>query len=193
MSDTANLAQSAAPRIRPPYYTGDGYFESYIPYLGDGSCDIPAKTLREFDALVSEVNREVRALLAAEVGARLNYVDLYEASSRHDGKHYEDRALAVGANGKRLRNVPIDSFLGAFVRGGMTGLDNMHPSVPGYAVIADAVLAALAASGVPVANPVTDKAAAFANDTLLNDLPAGWSLATFEFSLLGALGMFRTR
>jgi lysophospholipase L1-like esterase len=188
----SNLTPREYPRQRPPYYTGDGYFETYIPYLGDGSRDISARQLSEFDKLVRNVNDDVRVRLETRVGPRLRFVDLYEASSRNDGKHYEDRALAVGRHGKLLRNVPIDSFFGRFSRGGMTGLDNMHPSVPGYAVIADAVLAALQAAGVAVANPVTDKEKAFADDTLLNDLPVTWSITKLEFALLGLLGIFRS-
>jgi hypothetical protein len=63
----------------------------------------------------------------------------------------------------------------------------MHPTVPGYAAIADVVLNALGRGSVH-----TDKAAAYAADTLLNNvrgLPL--LIAEIELSLLGAFGVFR--
>ena len=62
----------------------------------------------------------------------------------------------------------------------------MHPTVPGYAVIADVVLAALGRA------ERTDKAAAYAADTLLNNLRGlPVLIAEAELSLLGMFGAFR--
>jgi hypothetical protein len=49
--------------------------------------------------------------------------------------------------------------------GGLTGLDNMHPTVPGYSLIADAVLEAMNI------NKRTDKNVIFGRDTLLANIP----------------------
>ena len=62
----------------------------------------------------------------------------------------------------------------------------MHPTIPGYATIADVVLGALGRGSVQ-----TDKAAAYAADTLLNNvhgLPL--LVAQAELSLLGLFGVF---
>ena len=63
----------------------------------------------------------------------------------------------------------------------------MHPSVPAYATIADVVLAALGR------DLLTDKDAAYDDDTLLNHLP-GLRMLVFdaELALVGSLGVFRT-
>ena len=62
----------------------------------------------------------------------------------------------------------------------------MHPTAPGYAVIADVVLAALGRA------ERTDKAAAYAADTLLNNLRGlPVLIAEAELSLLGMFGAFR--
>ncbi|HEY6439779.1 MAG TPA: hypothetical protein VIY55_07140 [Acetobacteraceae bacterium] len=65
-------------------------------------------------------------------------------------------------------------------------LQILHPTIPGYAAIADVVLGALGRS------VKTDKAAAHAADTLLNDVKGPPLLvAQAELSLLGLLGVFR--
>ena len=91
------------------------------------------------------------------------------------------RAARRHSSNKPITPVPFGFF------GGFAGLDNMHPTIPGYAVIADVVLAALGRGSVQ-----TDKAAAYAADTLLNNvrgLPL--LIAEIELSLLGAFGVFR--
>ena len=125
------------------------------------------------------------------VGSRFRFVDLYEASSQLDGKHYKDRALVVhspeGAV-RQLKNIPLTRQLVGPqpFTGGLTGLDNMHPSVPGYAAIADAVLAGLGVEGQ------TDKDTAFHADTLLNNIPLFLPIAQLELRELGAFGVFKS-
>src|SRR5581483_5502815 len=78
---------------------------------------------------------------------------------------------------------------GMFVAGGLTGLDNMHPTVPGYALIAQAVVDALVAAGrAAQANPI-DLEAAYARDSLLTHLPAFEDLVSVELALLGGFAM----
>jgi hypothetical protein len=85
-------------------------------------------------------------------------------SDRFDGKHYKDRTLNI--RGRTLKNLPLSGTSADF-GGGLTGLDNMHPTVPGYSLIADAVLAAIQPN-----NPVTtNKDIMFSRDTLLNNIP----------------------
>jgi len=169
-----------------PGYPGDGYFPSYWPSIGPNVI-IKGSTLKDFDDLIARVNDQVKAKLVAKLGSRLRHVDLYASSTAFDGKHYEDRYLQVTPDGDfhRLRNTAINTVLGSLVSGGLTGLDNMHPTVPGYGLIAKAVLTALGQ-----VNPAIDFDQAYKNDSLLKNLPVGWSVSQLELSLLGSLGVF---
>ena len=125
-------------------------------------------------------------MLKAALGNRVAFADIYAACPPFDGKHYIGRGLAIPGRATTLNNKPITPVPFGFF-GGFAGLDNMHPTIPGYAVIADVVLAALGRGSVK-----TDKAAAYAADTLLNNvrgLPL--LIAEIELSLLGAFGVFR--
>ena len=84
-------------------------------------------------------------------------------------------------NNKPITPIPFGYF------GGFAGINNMHPTVPGYAVLADAVLDALGDSAIR-----TNKAAAYAADTVLNNIRGlPLLIAETELSLLGAFGVFR--
>lgn len=176
-------------------YPGDAYFSAYAPWITGSRPVIPGEKVREFDRLTLEVNRGVEALLRRKLGSRLKYVDLYAASTERDGKHYANRSLRVEApNGRVLHlvNRPLVRS-GLYIRramfdGGLTGLDNMHPTVPGYAVMADAVLAALGYQGPPI-----NKNDAFKSDTLLIYPPPFARTVQTELRQLGALGVFEKR
>jgi lysophospholipase L1-like esterase len=182
-----NLMPGSNPR---GIYPGDGYFSTYGPWIISNAGTIPGDTLRQFDQLIAEVNERVRVLMANKLGARFRFVDLYAASTSLDGKHYRDRAMVVRSRSGRpieLRNIPLTRQLfgpQAFT-GGLAGLDNMHPTVPGYAAIADAVLAALGSQAR------TDKERAFLADTLLADIPLFLPIAQLELKQLGAFGVFK--
>jgi hypothetical protein len=167
-------------------YPEDGYFPSYWPSIGPNAV-INGAIIKDFDELIATVNAEVQAKLSAKLGPRLRYVDLYAASTQYDGKHYADRYLQVTPDGDfhRLRNTAINTTFGSLVSGGLTGLDNMHPTVPGYGLLAKAVLAAMGKTG-----NLIDFDQAYKNDGLLRSLPVGWSVSQLELSLLGTFGVF---
>ena len=175
---------------RQGIYPGAGYFSSYGPWIISQEGTIPAATIQNFDQLIADVNARARVLLSGKLGSRLRFVDLYAASDALDGKHYRDRAMAVRApNGVNLelRNIPLTrQGVGRYdFTGGLTGLDNMHPTVPGYAAFADAVLASVGSA------TRIDKNAAFAADTLLNDIPFFLPVAQLELRKLGQFGVFK--
>jgi hypothetical protein len=152
-------------------YPGDDYFDAYGPWLFSDQQPIIGSTLKEFDELVHHQNQEVRDIMKAKLGSRLALVDLYDMSAKYDGKHYKDRTLNIGDH--RLENVPLNGKTSAF-GGGLTGLDNMHPTVPGYSLIADAMLEAMGSS------LRIDKSAALRRDTLLSDVPLLLNETHFE-------------
>lgn len=158
---------------------------AYGPRIGSTETPIPGTQLRDFDALIADVNARSEDVLKTALGNRVLFADIYAASPPSDGKHYMGRGLAIPGTGKSLNNKPINALLLSHY-GGFAGLDNMHPTIPGYATIADVVLGALGRS------VKTDKAAAYAADTLLNDVQEPPLLvAQAELSLLGLLGVFR--
>jgi lysophospholipase L1-like esterase len=167
-------------------FPGDGYYDAYGTRIGSTQTALSGAKIRAFDELIADVNARSQGMLKAALGNRVAFADVYAACPPFDGKHYRSRGLAIPGRATTLSNKPITPVPFGFF-GGFAGLDNMHPTIPGYAVIADVVLAALGRGSVQ-----TDKAAAYAADTLLNNvrgLPL--LIAEIELSLLGAFGVFR--
>ena len=167
-------------------FPGDGYYFAYGPRIGSTQTAISNAKVKAFDELIADVNARSQSMLKAALGSRVAFADIYAACPQFDGKHYMGRGLVIPGNGKTLNNKPITPIpFGYF--GGFASLDNMHPTVPGCAAIADVVLNALGRGSMR-----TDKAAAFAADTLLNNV-RGLPLlvAEIELSLLGLFGVFR--
>jgi hypothetical protein len=68
----------------------------------------------------------------------------------------------------RLNNVPLQGFSH---KGGLYGLDNLHPTTVGYAVLAQTVCEKIAATeGIEPVQPI-DFEAAFDADSLLTNVP----------------------
>lgn len=165
-----------------------GYFDRYAPRIGPNVL-IPGDAVKAYDDRIAQANQAIESDMKAIVGRRLTFVDLYAASTAFDGKHFAKRYLEVFPNGAdaaglRLRNQPLMATAGMFDLGGLTGLDNMHPSVPGYALIADAVLRAMGSQ------LTTDKEQAYRQDTLLNGIPKALTLFGAVLTLLGLFGVF---
>jgi hypothetical protein len=167
-------------------FPGDGYFQTYGPRISSTEQTISGDQLRAFDALIARVNGEAADILRSAVGDRIVFADVYGACPPLDGKHYQGRGLAIPRHNRTLNNLPLaPSPFGSI--GGLAGLDNMHPTVPGYAAIADTVLDALGRRDIR-----TDKQAAFAADTLLADVSLAFVISGAELSLIGIFGAFRS-
>jgi hypothetical protein len=174
------------PRHDPDRYSEDKYYPEYIARLGDGTTSLSGDQLAKFDQQIAQVNGETNARMQAVLGDRLTFVDIYTACDQHDGKHYANRYVLVPEKGYMFRNMPIEVLFGHFQRGGIAGLDNMHPTVVGYAVLAQTVLQALQS---PATVSIDD---AYNADTLLNDLVGSFPLFQIEMALLGSFGLFRS-
>jgi hypothetical protein len=151
------------PADRPVHiYPGEDYFDAYGPWLFSSQQPITGKTMEDFDELVKQQNYEVRDIMKEKVGSRLVFVDLYEMSTRYDAKHFQGRTLNIGDH--HLENVPLNGETWSY-GGGLTGLDNLHPTIPGYSLIADGMLEAMGRT------ERVDKLTALHRDTLLNKIP----------------------
>ena len=167
-------------------FPGEDYLVAYGPRISDTQTTISAQQVKDFDALVARVNSQAQDVLRTALGDRVRFADVFAACPPFDGKHFQHRGLAIPRHNETLTNQALQPLPFSFI-GGFAGLDNMHPTVPGYAVIADVALAALGRA------QQTDKDAAYDADTLLNHLP-GLRMLVFdaELALVGALGVFRS-
>jgi hypothetical protein len=126
------------------------------------------------NAVVAQIN----ALIASEAQSdpRIHMVATDQAFRTYDFKT-NPNARTVQIDGKVLSNVMIQESLlplpGSW-RGGLMGLDGMHPSVVGYAIMAQAILDSIHQyEGIVAQHPI-DLAAAYRADSLLTDLPETW-------------------
>lgn len=171
---------------------GHGYFKKYLGRLGSMG-GIDAASLRDFDNRILEINAKTQSRMRHHLHERVHFVDLYEMANSVDAKHFGDaRSISVKRGGStwRLTNEPFSyNSLGLF-RGGMFGLDNMHPTAAGYAVLANKMLSTISvAESIPV-TPI-DIQSAFDADTLLANPPSNWETLMTLFSFIIDLGLAR--
>jgi|GEM_PF-3110445 len=125
-----------------------GYFQRYRNNLDD-SRSVPGSVVRELDEHVLRINEETVRRVTERLGAaagRVVFNDLYTLSTQFDGKHYGSRVrgLEIAELGIALRNTPLRvSAFGGALDGGASSLDNMHLSVPGYALLANDIADAI--------------------------------------------------
>lgn len=150
---------------RPP--GASGYFPEYLGRLGQlGGLD--GSQMKAIDEEIVALNRTI----AEDLGAMfpdggLALIDTYAMVEARDDKHFRD-SEPIWVRNWRLNNVPLQGFSH---RGGLYGLDNLHPTAVGYAVLARTVCEAIVATeGIVPVQPV-DFAAAFEADSLLTDVP----------------------
>lgn len=183
----ANLApRTDAEMFETP---GDGYFERYVGRLAALN-GMSAAQMRQFDDDIARTNEETAAAMTEVLGGRIAFVDTYAMSTELDGKHYGNaRKLTVDRGGtpNRLSNQPLSANPYGFRQGGLFGLDNMHPTRVGYALIGQR-MADLVAATEGMAAPQLDLQAAFDGDTLLQDPPRSWDALNLLMSLIASLG-----
>lgn len=159
------------------------YYAQYENRFGFGHGTMTSKELQKLDEHVAKVNREAQQILrdAFENKARLHFVDLAAMLKAYNSKHERRTAKNVikvkdGRTTKTLSNVTTEAdFWGGFARGGFMGLDGMHPTVVGYAVMAQEVTKAILAAEPGTSAKAIDFDEAFRRDKLLTDMPAIWS------------------
>ncbi|HYM33698.1 MAG TPA: hypothetical protein VEU47_20530 [Candidatus Cybelea sp.] len=185
-SAVANLMPPRNPQKCPD---AGGYYPGYLGRLGTQG-GLSGRELFEIDTAIARLNGEIRdglASLFAEAGG-LEIVDTFAAMANQDDKHCRDPEPIRVMHGKsewHLTNIPLQGFalFGGFTGGGLFGLDNLHPTLVGYAVLARSVCNAIsAAEGIPPARPI-DFQQAFDADSLLQDVPGLLDLEDFLLNL----------
>ncbi|MEO0034407.1 MAG: hypothetical protein RLZZ501_430 [Pseudomonadota bacterium] len=158
-------------------HPNDGYFDSYenrfALSLTYHTCS--AAQMQALDAYVDAVNARIRQILQATLKShRLVFVDLYALLTAHDSKHYGDVRATI-AKEKRIGNTMFESDpWGGMAHGGRFGLDGMHPTTVGYAMVAQEVVAAICRTeGQP--EPEIDLDVVCKDDSLINHCPGSWT------------------
>lgn len=151
---------STVPNMMPPYVAGesiepflrkDGYFHVYDNRLG-GPGDytrFSADEMKELDREVTAINNRMSAVMQGVFDragdARLRIVRLDRVLKKYDGKHDPKKMITKDTPGAKLEfsghrysnRAYLGTwvlFTGGFREGGMTGLDQHHPSGLGYSI-----------------------------------------------------------
>jgi hypothetical protein len=164
------------------------YYSKYYPRLVPSGDYISSKKMKEFDEVILWVSKEVEGKLRAKFGNKIQFVDLYEVSSRYDAKHNcfpGGVSVKHGSKQYRLTNYPLTGMTG-FVRGGLGSLDNMHPSVVGYGLIAQAVLDKIC-QVEELPGRTIDLQSLYESDEILQKFPVGLDLTKGLISFAAAL------
>lgn len=167
----------------------DGYFQNYLGRLIQAG-GISGTTMREIDDWVANtLNPAIRAAFAA-LGERAHFVDLYSMNAAYDRKNGIATKSVIVRNGPTqvmLDNLPLEvlPIIGGRRDGGLFGLDNLHPTIVGYGLIAQAVCDTIAATE-GLAPPVINLQSCYDADTLLHNLPSRIALADFVLGFIGA-------
>jgi hypothetical protein len=186
----ANLApRTDADMFQTP---GEGYFDQYVGRLASLN-GMTGAQMRQFDEEIAAVNEKTRKSMTKVLGDRITFIDAYDLSTGLDGKHFGNaQKVVVDAGGRnfRLSNMPFSANIFGFRQGGLFGLDNMHPSIVGYAMASQAM--AEAVIGAEGGDPCSiEPQTAFDADTLLQDPPRSWDSLNLLFSLIADLGILR--
>lgn len=174
-----------------------GYFEFYTrPWVWDDAFDpdrhqhLTRAEAREIDARIDAYNATIRQTAAANGWHVIDLCQLLDdlAFRRHAGRPpyafpqglvdavraRPALAYLIGADGSLRLDTRFartgDADPSRLIKGGLFSLDGVHPTTVGYGLIADAVLAAMRAAGVPDVGDL-DWSAVVAADTLLHDPP----------------------
>lgn len=167
----------------------NGYFTQYLGRLIQAG-GIADAMMREIDNWVdTDLNPRIRAAFQP-LGARAHFVDLYAMNAAYDRKNGIATKSAIVHSGVTqilLDNLPLEvlPLFGGRRDGGLFGLDNLHPTIIGYGLIAQAVCDTIAATE-GLAPAVINLLSCYDADTLLHNLPPQIALADFVLGFIGA-------
>ncbi len=167
----------------------NGYFQQYLGRLIQAG-GISGTTMQAVDTWVNTtLNPAIKTAFQA-LGAKAHFVDLYAMNAAYDRKNgiwTKSVNLHHGSTQVMLDNLPLEilPLFGGRKDGGLFGLDNLHPTIVGYGLIAQAVCDTIAATE-GLAPPVINLQSCYEANSLLNNLPPRIALADFVLGLVGA-------
>jgi len=185
-STVANLMPRPFNAVLPP---GKKYYKHYQCTLFNSGNTTGAR-IEEFDKQIARVNRqfqrEVTQILTTP-HRRVKFADVYAMSEARDSKHNRDIGDLeyVESDGDRHRvgNYPFSLTSGFPI--GLYGLDNMHPTDIGYALMANEIIKQID----PNPQKLISKQTMATIDSLLSDPPHIPIDMRLLLSLVGAFGL----
>ena len=180
-SCVANLMPRVDPGRLP---RGADYFPEYLGRLGQIG-GLSGDDMKALDQSVRDLNQTISDdLMQSFGGDGLSFIDAYGMMELHDNKHFrEARENEIWIKNWRINNVPLQLWPH---KGGLYGLDNLHPTTVGYAILAEGVCKQITAvEGLQPVAPV-DLTAAFRSDSLLTDVPRRLDLSLLLVNLVVA-------
>ena len=183
-SSVANLMPipDGAESVKP----GPGkYFANYENRFSLGSyAQLSADAVAAMDQRVAQVNNTIQQLATKD--PRIHIVRQDEVLKKYDSKHNADAAVVVTHDGTTLSNVMTEAGIWPFPQfrcGGLMGLDGMHPTIVGYGLMAQQVLAAIQQEeGIAATYPIDLPRTVYDADTLLDSnsnpnggVPRAWA------------------
>jgi len=165
------------PDVSDTHKPGAGnYYPVYENRFGLNYGTLTGAQVAQNDSTVRQVNARLVALAAAD--PRIHVVPIDRAFAAYDFKT-DPNAKTVDFSGRKLSNLMLEGaelLFPSFWRGGLIGLDGMHPTIVGYAIMAQTILAEIKRfEGIDAAAPV-DLAQAYQADSLLQRVPVSWDV-----------------
>jgi hypothetical protein len=168
---------------------GEKYYKNYQCTLFN-SGDATGAEIAAFDRQIRRINDQVQSdvtRILATPGRAVKFADVYAMSEQRDTKHGSDLGDLewVESDGDRhhVGNYPFSLSTG--FRIGLYGLDNMHPTDIGYALMANEIIKQLD----PDPARLVSKETIATIDTLLRDPPQIPIDMRLLLSLVGAFGL----
>lgn len=152
------------------------YYPMYENRFGFNYATLTADEIAANDAVVRAVNTRLREKAAAD--DRIRVVPIDKIFNSYDYKTNAG-AKTVDVGGKSLSNIMLEGpvlLFPSFWRGGLMGLDGMHPTIVGYAIMAGAILDEIASKEKITVPVPPDIGAAYQADSLLQKVPVSWDL-----------------
>jgi len=175
-SGSANM--SPTPGFAGESKPGSGrYYPLYENRFGFGYGTLTAEQMRVNDDTVHAVNEFAEREASSD--PRIHIVRIDRAFGAYDFKASDEAQVVRTSDGRVLSNLMIQGpslFDPRRWRGGLDSLDGMHPTLVGYAIMAQAILGAIRNHEGVVATTPPDLEVAYRADTLLQNLPSSWDL-----------------
>lgn len=135
--------------LEPAPSRPDHYFDEYVSAIDPISSgrSYNGDEVVRLDRELDEVNAEVRAATTAAFagsGKALCCVSFADLLARHDYKHRRGPKLPGGESGRGYSNYALGRMWPDRLRGGLCGLDHVHPTTLGYSYVAEEIRRGLA-------------------------------------------------
>lgn len=185
-STLANLMPRPFNAVLPP---GRKYYKQYQCTLFN-SGNTSGANIEKFDKQIARINRqmerEVKQILTTK-HRKVGFADIYAMAATRDTKHNSDIGDLeyVESDGDRHRVGNYPFSLSSGFRIGLYGLDNMHPTDIGYALMANEIIKQLD----PDPAKLVSKQAMEKLDSLLSDPPQIPIDMRLLLSFVGAFGL----